>query len=126
MYNVGKGVMVMHIMIGDNRLEQVATQVSEAKARDNEQNQQSVLMHNMEEKAKKASSDGVVLEISKAGVNASYEKQDGTKEVEKTDKTDKVDKQAATESLQAAIQEKVQKDNEVASQQRALENINIT
>ena len=79
----------MQIRVGDSRLEQVATRVSDARAKEMEREEQQSLVQNREEKAKKASSDGVVLEVSKAGAEDSYVKQNATKKVKQVEAQDK-------------------------------------
>ena len=122
---VCNGVMIMHIMIGDNRLEQVASTMSDAKAKEIEHNEQQSLMQDMDEKAKKASSDGVVLEISKTGVDASYVHQDHSDKTQKVEEAKKSEEKKLNEPLDQAIQEKQERDIIAAAQKKQLENINI-
>lgn len=111
----------MQIRVGDSRLEQVATCVSDARAKETEREEQLSLAQNMEEKAKKASSDGVVLEVSKADAEDSYVKQNATKKVEQAEVPDKKQQK---EQLQK--QQKEQQMTAAAEQRQILENINIS
>ena len=112
----------MHIMVGDNRVENVAVRVSDAKVRETQKNEQELLMQDMDEKAKKASNDGVVLEISKTGVDASQVPKDETKRVERASLQQ--DEQKQSEEILTEL--RMVEQNMQAAQRQNLENIYIS
>lgn len=112
----------MHIMVGDNRVENVAVRVSDAKVRETQKNDQELLMQDMDEKAKKASNDGVVLEISKTGVDASQVPKDETKRVERASLQQEEQKQ----SEEILTEQRMVEQNMQAAQRQNLENIYIS
>lgn len=115
-----KGVMHMQITVGDSCLESVATWMSDARAKEIEHNNQQSFVQNMEEKSKKASVDGVVLEVRKAGVEDSPVNQNETKKVEQIDKEEKEQKQEHV-WIQRRVQQRIS-----TEQHQILENINIS
>lgn len=117
-----KGVMHMYLMVGDNRMENVAVRVSDAKVRETQKNEQELLMQDMDEKAKKASNDGVVLEISKTGVDASQVTKEETKQVERANLQQEEQKQ----SEEVQMEQRLEEQNMQAAQRQSLENIYIS
>lgn len=110
----------MNIMIGDNRLESVAVRLSDVKVReeyiaDNQQAQET-----LDIQAEKAASTGVVLEISKSGLQASNAEQSKTEAVDKV-QDDLKEQQRQKAEFVAAEQEQ----EKITDAQRVLENINI-
>ncbi len=116
-----KGVIHMQIMVGDSRLEQAAARMSDARAKEIERNEQQSLVQNMEEKSKKASVDGVVLEVSKAGVEDSLVKGHETEKVERIEEKKQEEQQKELVLGQQREQQAIE-----AGQRQVLENINIS
>jgi len=110
----------MQIVVGDSRLEQVAARRSDAKTKEMEHKEQQSLVQNMEEKAKKASADGVVLQVSKSGVEDSYV---NGKEIMKLEQIEDSDKEQQKEPL---ARQQMEQQTLSAEQHQVLENINIT
>lgn len=105
----------MNIMVGDNRLENVAVRLSDVKVREayNAENQQ--VQKILDEQAKEMAGDGVVLELNKSEQNAERIKAEALDKVQKNTK--------AQESAERLAVENEKK--KVADMQRVLENINI-
>lgn len=106
----------MRMMVGDNRFESIGARSNDAKVQQERDLEQQTAAMEMDKNAKKAASDGVVLELSKAGL--------GTANVEKeekvsSEKTGKEEDELRTEDVreQNALQQ---------SQKQVLENIDIT
>lgn len=105
----------MNIMVGDNRLENVAVRLSDVKVREayNAENQQ--VQKILDEQAKEMAGDGVVLELNKSEQNAERIKAEALDKVQKNTKD-----QESAERLAVENEKK-----KVADMQRVLENINI-
>lgn len=115
-----KGVMHMQIVVGDNRLEQAAARRRDAKTKEMEHKEQQSLVQNMEEKEKKASADGVVLEVSKSGVEDFYVNRN---EIMKLERIEETDKEQQKEPL---ARQQMEQQTVSVEQHQVLENINIT
>lgn len=111
----------MNIMVGDNRLEGIANKLSDVKVRDayvvaNEQAKVA-----LDEQAKKKASDGVVLELSKSGLDASNTEQAKAEKVQQMKAV--LEKQQAQQTQQQNAE--INKQDVAVATQRVLENINI-
>lgn len=113
-------MMHMQIMVGESRLEQAAARMSDVRAKEMEHNEQQFLVQNMEEKAKKVSDAGVVLEVGEAGVEDSYVNRNETKKLEQIEERDKEQKQKELVLGQQRNQQVIS-----TEQSHVLENINI-
>lgn len=114
-----KGAICKNIMLGDNRLESIGVRLSDAKVRDAYQDENQQVQEVLDKQAKKVASDGVVLEISKSGLNAS-----AASEAKEADKVQQqVQKQDSEKEERIAETEKEQR--KIMDTQRVLENINI-
>lgn len=110
----------MQIVVEDGRLEQKAARRSDAKTKEMEHKEQQSLIHNMEEKAKKASADGVVLEVSKSGVEDFYV---NWNEIKKLEQIKEPDKEQQEEQF---ARQKMEQQTISVEQHQVLENINIS
>lgn len=111
----------MNIMIGDNRLENVAVKLSDVKVRDAYQAENQNAVQALDEKAQKAASDGVVLEISETGIDSYYDQKDAAEEVKALTEPKQQKQQQAVEERQQVQQENAR----LTAQKKILENINI-
>lgn len=110
----------MQIMVGDSRLEQVATRMSDARAKEIEQNEQQSLVQDMDEKSKNASVNGVVLEVSKTNVDASHVNRNETKKVER------IEEKNMEQQQETVLRQQMEEQTISAVQRQVLENINIS
>lgn len=111
----------MNIMIGDNRLESVAVKFSDVKVRDAYEAENQNAAQVLDEKAQKAASDGVVLDISETGITSSYKQKDAAENVKAVSQQENQEQQQKVE-----VQREAQEENSrLLAQRKVLENINI-
>lgn len=115
-----KEVICMNIVVGDNRLENIAVRLSDVKVRDEYAAGNQQAQETLDLQAQKAASTGVVLEISKSGLQASNNEQSKAEAVDKV--KDDLQEQQRQKAETVAIQNEQKK---TADTQRVLENINI-
>lgn len=108
----------MNIMVGDNRLENVAVRLSDVKVREAHVAENQQAQEILDEQAKKVASDGVVLELNQSGQSISNAKQ--AEALEKVQ--DNTREQAEEKAYYFALENE---ERTVADTQRVLENINI-
>lgn len=111
----------MNIMVGDSRLESVAVRLSDVKLREAHQADNQSAAQVIEEQEKKAASDGVVLEISEVGVDASNAQKT------QADQIEQIAAKKQQEEVNAAFREQAAGEADMAAeaQRKILENFNI-
>lgn len=107
----------MQIMVGQSRLEQAATRMNDAKAKEMEHNTQQPFVQDMEEEVSDA---GVVLEVREVGAEDSCVSWNETKKLEQIEGQDKEQKQK-----ELVLRKQRNQQINSAKQRHVLENINI-
>lgn len=105
----------MNIMVGDNRLENVAVRLSDVKVREAYIAENQQVQKTLDEQAKEMAGDGVVLELNKSEQNAERIKAEALDKVQKNIKDQEQAERLAVENEK----------KKVTDMQRVLENINI-